>query len=93
MADDWYVGIFDFGFRSCYPFYGVGSESYRDFKQIAERHGAMKIVAEVFGVSDDNLERASESGLLRQIADRLEKREQFDVQKELERACGVTPAT
>lgn len=93
MASDWYVAIFDFGFGCCSPFYGVGSEYYRNFKQTTEKHGAFKIAAEVFGVSDDNLERASESGLLRQIAGKVAKGEQFDVQKELASACGVGRAS
>ncbi len=73
--------------RSIYPFSGAGSKNYKDFNEIAERYG-VNIVAEAFGVSDESLERASESGLLRSIADRVERGEDFNVQEELESACG-----
>ncbi len=77
---DWYIAIIDFG-MGCYPFYGADSKFYEDFKKNAKN---TKIVAEAFNVPGEVVDRISEEGLVRKIADRIENGEEFDTQKELE---------
>ena len=83
---DCYIAIMDFG-GIFYPLYGVSSQFYKTFKEIAEKRGCIKIAAEMFDVPSNIADELSEKGLVRKLADRLEQGEKFDSQKELENLC------
>ena len=89
MTDDWYITIIRFPENTHYPFSAPCSGYYRNFKEIVAK-GIGQLIAEVFNVQGDVLDSISESGKLRDLANRLNDREKFDVQKELEEMCGVT---
>lgn len=84
--DDCYIAIMDFG-GIFYPVYGVSSQFYKTFKEIAEKRGCIKVVAEMFDVPSALADELSEKGLVRKLADRLEQGEKLNAQKELETLC------
>lgn len=52
----------------------------------------MEVDVEVFDVPGEVADILSSQGLVRKIADRLQKGEKFDAQAELEKVCQVTQA-
>jgi len=94
MEDNtWYIAIMKV--YVYVPFVAAGSETYRDWKEMAEKYG-MKVVAELFGVTDQQVNRMTgfdEKGNktdktpLKDLADRLERGERFDVQSALQQLC------
>jgi hypothetical protein len=85
----WYVAIVTSGIQYT-PFMAVGSKKiYGNFKKTADKC-LMTVVAEVFDVPGEAVDELSNKGLVRNIADRLQKGEKFDAQAELEKVCEVT---
>ena len=82
----YYIAIMDFADGIAFPFVAYGSNFYKKFKQMAEEKGEAKIVAEVFDVPREVLERMRESNLLKMLVKRIERKEHFDVQQELDAA-------
>jgi len=95
---DWYIAIMR-GISGIYSgFIAAGSESYRDWKALAQKRG-MQVVAEQFGIKDMTLNRVTgfdeqgrrvdEEGDLGKLAKRLQEGEKIDPQVELDRLCAV----
>lgn len=91
--EDYYVAILNFaGFH--YFFTGLGRELYSGLKDTLEQGACGKVVAEVFGVSNELLEKAEEGTTMRDITEMLNKRGgPDDIQKMLEDLClsGIKP--
>lgn len=89
MAEDnsWYVCILKFYGSRCYVFTGVGGDNYIDFRENCERRsfGGMRVIAENFSVNDGRIDGVSRKA--KNIAVRVQKGEDFDVQKALDGVC------
>jgi len=94
----WYVAIQKFG-NHFYAFVGAGGQSYRGYKDIANKH-CINVVAEEFGVDDttinrlegfdENDRRVEGDPPLKVLTDRLNCERGLNPQAELSDLCRVS---